>query len=101
MDHDVAHFTFELEHDNTNKMTCAINEDSGLSGHPPSLIRVWVANDLNFHQSDSEDWPDWAVLMSSLGAQVICWFCCAADYFITKPASLFLITSASYEHCCL
>ena len=24
-------------------------------GHPPSLIRAWVANDLNFCQSDSED----------------------------------------------
>ena len=25
-----------------------------------SLCTVRVANDLNFHQSDSEDWPDWA-----------------------------------------
>ena len=29
--------------DKTNKMTCAPSEDSDQSGHPPSLIRVFVA----------------------------------------------------------
>ena len=42
MDHNVTHFTFELEHDKTNKMTCAISEDSGQSERPPNLIRVFV-----------------------------------------------------------
>ena len=52
MDHDAAHFTFEPEHDKTNKMTRARSEDSGQSDQ--SLCAVWVANDLNFRQSDSE-----------------------------------------------
>ena len=42
MDHDAAHFTFEPEHDKTNKMTRARSKDSGQSGHPHSLIRVTV-----------------------------------------------------------
>ena len=42
MAHDAAHFTFEPEHDTTNKITRARNEDSGQSGHPHSLIRVIV-----------------------------------------------------------
>ena len=35
-----AFFTFELQHDKTNKMTCAPSEDQ--PGHPPSLIRVFA-----------------------------------------------------------
>ena len=99
MDHDIAHYTFEPEHDNTNKMTCAFSEDSGQSENPLSLIRVFVVRcmgDPGQRRLARLDGSE-----SSLGAQVICWFCYAADHFITKTASLFLITSASYEHCCL
>ena len=39
MEHDVAHFTFELEHDNTNKMICAISEDSVQSGQSDQSLR--------------------------------------------------------------
>ena len=68
MDHDVAHFTFELEHGNTNKMTCAISDDSGLSGHPPSLIRVFVVRCIGSYcpklpsVGQRRLWPDWADL---------------------------------------
>ena len=33
---------YEPQHDKTNKMTCASSEGSDQSGHPPSLIRVFV-----------------------------------------------------------
>ena len=33
---------FAPPHDKTNKMACAPSEDSDQSGHPPSLIRVFV-----------------------------------------------------------
>ena len=32
----------ELPHDKTNKMTCALSEDSDQPGHLPSLIRVFA-----------------------------------------------------------
>ena len=43
----------EPEHDKTNKMTCALSEDSDQPGHAPSLIRVlavrsMVAKELMF-----------------------------------------------------
>ena len=31
----------ELQHNKTNKMTCASSEDSDQPGHPPSLIKVF------------------------------------------------------------
>ena len=54
-----------------------------------------MANDLNFRQSDSEESGQ------TLRAQVILLFG-AADHFIAKTASLFLITSTklrTFEHC--
>ena len=69
-----------------------------------SYCAVWVANDLNFRQSDGAlvrlgGCPGWSE--SSLYAQVILLFG-AADHFVTKTASLFLITSSklrTFEHC--
>ena len=50
----------ELQHDKTNKMTCATNEDSDQTGHMPSLIKSplyaqWVVKDLMLLHVDSED----------------------------------------------
>ena len=40
MDHDADHFTFESEHDKTNKMTRARSEDSGQSGQTGRMPRL-------------------------------------------------------------
>ena len=42
MDRHAAQFTFEPEHNKTNKMTRARSEDSGQSVHQHSLIRVFI-----------------------------------------------------------
>ena len=34
--------TFELPHDKTKKMACALSEDSDQPGHLPSLIRLFA-----------------------------------------------------------
>ena len=52
--------TNELQHDKTNKMTCAPSEDLDQPGHPPSLIRVFAVCMkkplvLNTHCVHSED----------------------------------------------
>ena len=39
-------YEFELEHDKTNKMTCASREDAYQTGHLPSLIRVFAVRSL-------------------------------------------------------
>ena len=58
MDHDATHFTFEPEHDKTNKMTRARSEDrtvwESAQSDQSHCAAIWVANDLNFRQSDSE-----------------------------------------------
>ena len=36
------HLLNELSHDKTNKMACALREDSDQPVHPPSLIRVFA-----------------------------------------------------------
>ena len=50
----------ELQHDKTNKMTCAPSIDSDQLGHPPSLITVLlcaqrVTKDPSFRHVDSKD----------------------------------------------
>ena len=35
---------FELPHDKTNKMACALSQDSDQPWHPPSLIRVFAVH---------------------------------------------------------
>ena len=49
----------EPPHDKTNRMAFVPSEDSDQPGHPPSLIRVfvaqWVAEDQMFVHADSED----------------------------------------------
>ena len=35
-------YIHEPAHDKTNKMACALSEDSDQPGHPPSLIRVFA-----------------------------------------------------------
>ena len=101
MDHNAAHFKFEPEHDKTNKTTCARTEDSGQSGHPPSPIRVfiwavWVANDLNFCQLDSED-------SGQTGHRSFC--CLVLRIILLLKQSLYSWLQAqnfaSFEHCCL
>ena len=73
----------EPQHDKTTKMACAPSEDLDQSGHPHSLIRVflyaqWVAKDPRFLPSSygwRRLWSDWAGCPgwseSSLGAQAI------------------------------
>ena len=39
---EAVHWTNELAHDKTNKLTCAPSKDSDQPGHPPSLIRVFA-----------------------------------------------------------
>ena len=51
---------YEPAHDKTNKMACALSEDSAQPGHLPSLIRVFtvgsmVAKDPSFLHEDSEN----------------------------------------------
>ena len=40
-------FSYELQHDHTNRMTCATREDLDQPGHPPSLIRVLAVRSVN------------------------------------------------------
>ena len=74
---------YELQHDKTNKMTCAPSKDSDQPGHPPSLIRVfavhmkkpWV---LSYPLSaQGRLWSDWD--------RSFCWFCHAAAHIMRKP----------------
>ena len=41
------------QHDKTNKMTCALSEDSDQPGHP--LCTQWVAKDPRFPHADCKD----------------------------------------------
>ena len=66
-----------------------------------ALCAVWVAHDLNFRQSDSED-SDQTERMPRLIWVFALRTGHFADHFITKTASLFLITSTkvrTFEHC--
>ena len=52
--------TFEPQHDKTNKMACALSEDSDQPGHPPSLISFRCPQErklgsLPTHWAHSED----------------------------------------------
>ena len=72
---------YEPQHVKTNTMACAPSEDSDQSGHPPSLIRVFVLHSkdsrgpkasLNVQRRLWSDWvgcPGWSE--SSLGAHAI------------------------------
>ena len=71
-------YTYEPQHDKTNKMACSSShepsKDSDQPGHPPSLISPLSAwrnlGSLATPKVHSEDWcPGWSD--SSLGAQVI------------------------------
>ena len=42
MNNDHGHLKYEPPHDKTNKMACALSEDSDQPGHPPGLIRVFA-----------------------------------------------------------
>ena len=75
-------------HDKTNKMTCALSEDSGQPGHPPSLIRVfavcmkthWALNHLL--STWWRLWSDWVDAQADQSLRWVhmsfCWFCRAA-----------------------
>ena len=71
----VASPTYEPQHYKTNKMTCALSEDSDQPGHPPSQ---WVAEDPMFLHADSEDWSDWVDVQADLSLcwaqRSFCWF---------------------------
>ena len=72
-----------------------------------SLCAVWVANDLNFHQSDSEDWQDWANAQADLSLGFAHRsFCCLLLRIIlslNQPRYSWLQAQkfTSFEHCCL
>ena len=75
----------KLQHDKTNKLTCAPCEDSDQPGHPPSLIRVfavrikkaWVLSyQLSAQWSLWLDWADTQADPSLRWAHIsFCWFC--------------------------
>ena len=63
-------FEYELEHRKAYKMIFAANEDSNLSAHPHSLIRVLAVWSLATDTAQSRDWSDSVVL------QVFRWCTC-------------------------
>ena len=67
---------YEPPHDKTNKVACVPSEDSDQSGHPPSLVRVFVvrtkkAQVLSYLLSAQRRlWSDWADAQADLS---LCW----------------------------
>ena len=101
IDHNAAHFKFEPEHDKTNKRHVHAPKTQDSQGIRPvwsesSLWAVWVANDLNFCQLDSED-------SGQTGHRS---FCCLVLRIIlllkqSRYSWLQAQNFASFEHCCL
>ena len=85
--------TNEPPHDKTNKMACALSEDSDQPGHPPSPISslsAWIKlGFLATHWAHSEDWSDWADAQADLSLRwahkSLCWFWHAAAQTMFNP----------------
>ena len=76
----ISHGEYEPPHNKTNKIASAPSEDSDQHGHPPSLIRVFVVcmKEAPVERKAKTQirlggCPRWSE--SSLGAQLLCWFC--------------------------
>ena len=99
----------ELQHNKTNKMTCASSEDSDQPGHPPSLIRVfpvhmkiiWV---LSYPLSAQRSlWSDCAGVQADLSLRWVyrsfCWFCHAAAHIHNTLWSSVCFISQNTRYC--
>ena len=95
------HTHFEPPRDKTNKIACALSEDSDQPGHPPSLIRVfavrmkkpWVLSYLLSAQQRL--WSDWADAQAELrirwAQRSFCWFCREVAHFNENKDNPFLL----------
>ena len=72
---------FEPPHDKTKKVACAPSKDRSAwafaQSDQSSLCALWVAQDSNFLQADSDD------LSLCLERRSFCWFCHEAAHFST------------------
>ena len=76
----------EPSHDQTNKITCTLSEDSDQPGHPLCLIRVFAVSmekpcvlsyPLSAQRRLRSDWVDAQADLSLRWAHIsFCWFCC-------------------------
>ena len=92
-------FTYRPHHEKSNKMTCALGEDSDQPRHLPNMMRVctlWVAKVQMLLRVDSKDWSDWADLSLHWAHWSFSWFCRALAHFWIIPLEIFRLSRITF-----